>query len=32
MCVKCVYREYKVAGEPQGGPAPALLRRDIGDR
>ena len=28
----CHYREYQVAGEPQGGPAPALLKRNIGDR
>ena len=28
----CHYREYKVAGDPQGGPAPALLKRNIGDR
>ena len=28
----CHYREYQVAGELQGGPAPAILKRDIGDR
>ena len=28
----CHYREYQVAGEPQGGPAPPMMKRNIGER